>query len=196
MLNLKELFNKTNKSKELKLSEKKQKLLLKRLKVLNDKIAHLTLKDYENQKKKLGITRARYIQFLKDNNLWTKDMEEKYNLKKLKHPLRMSKFDEDYVKRLAKQRLNKEYKDGVRIGKGRMYGDAAYENFVYYTIVMDITEEVCRINNWTSRSDWKEKGVPINKLVKEFYHASLDYAEIKKYYAKMFYDERTKMHTK
>jgi hypothetical protein len=200
MLNLRNRLKAWKLSRELFQSEKKLIKLSKKISTVDSQLDKLAISDYHKQQKKLVEVRSRYVSFLKDNNLWTKQMEEKYNKKLLKHPLRMSKFDLDFVKRLARQKMNKKLNDPImKLFKkkvGHKYGDSEYEDYLFHMYVLDFTEEVCRVNNWLTRLDWKEHGVPMNSIIKSFYEVSVKYADIKKYYAKQFYDQRTALHTK
>lgn len=132
-----------------------------------------------------------YINFLKKNHAWSKDLEEKYNPKDLKHPLRMETFNEDFVLRYVRSKINKgNFNKNSKVS----YGYEKLEAFNFNLKLMETIEELCRVNKWTTPKDWKKHGLDMAKYMKNFIAASTARAEVMMYYAKREYDQRQSIH--
>lgn len=162
------------------MQKKQQKLELKQKKQAN--------KDYTKAIKAYSKARKEYIQFLKHNNLWSDKLEEKYNPKKDNNKLKMDKFDEDFVIRYTRAKLNKQ--KFSLFPKKVMYGDDKKKNYEYCVELIRTIEEVCRVNKWTTKKIWEDKGLDMEKYVNKLVKASEGYSEILMYYAKQKFAKR------
>jgi hypothetical protein len=80
--------------------------------------------------------------------------------------------------------------DNNLAGKRHKYGEDKEKEYKYRLAVIEVMEDVCRINNWTSKSDWKEKNVPVADNFRKLFKSAIDYSDILKYYTKSRFDER------
>ena len=181
---------------------------LRKLKALENKLnkfesaeAKKASKNYTKTQASYNQYKSNYITFLKKNNLWTEELEAKYFNKKNTNLLVMDKFDEDFAIRYTRAKIHKrnvsfisKTDDGklkLNFKKPKvMYGDDKKKNYEFYMELMVTVEEICRLNKWTTRQNWLDKQVPINKYMKLLGQASLAYSEILKYYSKQMFDER------
>jgi len=180
-------------SSEQNQSQKRLSPQEKHLMKLEAKAKKRKAKRIQKARKKYNQRKKEYIKFLKANNMWSEDLERKYNPGKDKpHDLEMNSFDEDYAIRLARASV---YKKNSKISKKKnKYGDDKKKDYYFYIELLAITEEICRVNKWTTKKEMEDHGVPVDKYMKLFIQAATAYAEIKKYYAKQDYDIRRDQH--
>lgn len=103
--------------------------------------------------------------------------------------LLMPYFQQDVVEAIAQKRVAPKVINNLKLKK-HAFGEEKEKDFRYRMALLEVTEDVCRINNWTKRSDWVEKKVPVNRLFKDLMISAVDYSDILKFYAKLRFDER------
>jgi len=145
----------------------------------------------EKASKRFEKQRQKYINFLKAHNMWSEELERKYNPKKIKEShLLMDEFSEAYATRIARARVNK-----AQIApKKAKYGDNKKKDYDFHRELVAITEEICRANGWMTKEEMDKHNVPIEKYMRLLVQAATTYADVLKYYAKQWYDERRDKH--
>lgn len=203
MLKLKERYQALKLNHQLKSQKSRLLKVHNKLNKVTSKLNKAIIKDYEKQYSKYNSIRSDYIKFLKNNDLWTESLEKKFGKKETPHKLHMETYDESYVSRLARKDVNEklllELKKLKFKSTGRpvfKYGEKEKDDYKFKLRKLEITEDVCRVNKWFTRADWKKHNVPMNRLFKEYFDAAVKYADIKKYYAKQEYDKRSDMYKK
>lgn len=161
-------------------------------------------KDYLKAKAKYNQAKIDYIQFLKHNNMWSDELEKKYNPKKINNPLIMDKFDEDFAVRYTRAKINKQKSSLFKVEEGKIklnlkagknrYGDDKKKNYEFYVELNKTVEEICRVNKWTTKKQWEDKGLNLEKYIKLMVKAATEYSEILKYYKKQEFAERQAKH--
>jgi hypothetical protein len=139
----------------------------------------------------------RYSQFMKENNAIAINATESSAVKKrLNHALHMDKFDMEYAKRYTQAKLNEQAKKAKKKKGDKQdpihpqFGDDKVKAYKFQEALFETIIECCRVNNWITRKDWIEHGVPMNKIFADFYKASVLYAEVRMYYKKQDCDRR------
>jgi len=145
---------------------------------------------YKHTHKRYLKARVKYINFLKSNSMWNDELEEKYNPKVSNNILKMDSFDEDFIVRYTRAQIQKK-NNKLFSNKSKIeYGYDKKKSYEFYLELLNIIEEICRTNKWTSREDWVQHNLPMNKFIKGYIKASINYCEILKYYAKKRFDIR------
>lgn len=164
---------------------------------------------YEDELIKLTKLRNDFILYMLKHDLMSAEKKAEIIPRKIEH-LEFKNFDENVVRQLAKCRIAKKEqkrlfpvfrklkrpteKDIIGVTKHLVPDQFGYQkqyNYFYYQELMELVTEICRKNKWLDRQDWVAHKVPINKLTREFVHASKDYSEVKMYYAKLRFDKLT-----
>jgi len=145
---------------------------------------------YKKSKKSYNKARGNYISFLKHSNMWNEELEEKYNPKPSNNVLKMNEFNEDFIIRYARAKIQKTNKK-LSLNKTKTeYGYDKQKSYEFYLELLNVVEEVCRINKWITREDWIKHGLPMNKFMKGYIKAAIGYGDVLKYYAKKRFDVR------
>lgn len=141
--------------------------------------------------KKFEKEKQKYIKFLKANDMWNDELERKYNnSKKKKSHLLMDNFVEGYATRIARSRVNKK----LLKNKKSRYGDDKKRNYEFYVELVNLTEEICRVNGWMTKEEMDKHNVPIDEYMRLLVKAATEYSEVLIYYAKQWYDDRRDKH--
>jgi len=147
---------------------------------------------------KLYLIRSKIKQLEKRNNSYLnlnkpkgKRLVRNKEKKELEYnrTLLMPNYDDAIITEVTKKKVTPKIINNFKLKKHK-YGEVKEENYKYALAKVEVLEDVCRINNWTTKSDWEKHNVPISKLFKELYKASVEYSDILKYYAKLRFDER------
>ena len=101
----------------------------------------------------------------------------------------MPYYREDVVTNLAIKKTTPKIINNLVIKKHK-YGEVKEQNYKLSLAKVEIMQDVCRINNWTTKKDWEKHRVPVANLFKELYVAATEYSDILKYYAKLRFDQR------
>lgn len=74
------------------------------------------------------------------------------------------------------------------------YGNT--QKLAYYRTLfkMETIQKICRKNGWTTRDDWSEHNVQMNKLAVELYAAARTFSEIRMYYDRLKFEQFARMH--
>lgn len=122
----------------------------------------------------------------KDNNkiFNKKNKEVDYN-----KSLLMPFYRDDVVEAIAKRKVSPKIVNNLIIKKHK-YGEIKEKNYKFAMAKVEVMEDVCRINNWTTRKEMDEHKVPVAKLFKELYKVAVEYSDILRYYAKLHFEQR------
>ena len=142
-------------------------------------------------KRNVNDMESRYVKYVKsygssqrDPLFGKKKQELEYN-----RSLLMPYYREDVIEALAHKKVTPAINNNLKT-KRYKYGEAKEKVFRFHVAKLEVMEDLCRINNWTTRKDWKEHKVPVNKLFVELFKAAEEYSDILMYYSKLRFDER------
>lgn len=105
--------------------------------------------------------------------------------------LLMPYYVPEVIEALARKRMSPMFVNDIGIKKHK-YGEEKEKAYQFQLAIVQVMEDVCRINNWTTRKDMNEHKVPVNQIFKDLYAASVEYSDILRYYAKKDFEMRAK----
>jgi hypothetical protein len=114
----------------------------------------------------------------------SKKRELEYN-----RSLLMPMYHQEVVEDVARKKLAPKVINNLKSIKHK-YGEDKKKEYEFRLAVAEVMEDVCRINNWTSKQDLKDHGVLLDKVFRDLFKASVEYSDVLKYYAKRNYDNR------
>ena len=112
------------------------------------------------------------------------NMELEYN-----KSLLMPVYDQAVVEDVARKKLAPKVINNLKTTKHK-YGELKEKEYYFRLSVAEVMEDVCRINNWTSKDDLKKHKVELGKVFRDLFKAATEYCDVLKYYAKRRYDQR------
>jgi len=188
---------------------KKARSLQKKFSQAKERLDNLQdISKYEQVRKSMINARNAYVTFLVKHNMLPEDMKDSV-IPRAIHYLEMSEFDESVAKKVAACRQVKEQRKMEAKQRGwfsrkkkkqsaddmilqEQFGQEKQQNYFFYLKLVEVTKEICRLNKWFTREQWQQHGVPINKYMKALWGALVEYTDVRRYYTKLEWDEKTR----
>lgn len=116
--------------------------------------------------------------------------KERQEIERKEDNMEIGFFNLDKIESIASRKAQPKIKDNIH---GHKYGEDKKIEYEKRFKVVELVIKYLRKNNLTRRKEWEAYKIPVEQVMRDFYKASKEYADVLRFYAKKEYEAKQRL---